>query len=264
MMSRLAIAWLLGSALVAGPLAAQRPAPALTLYSGGLLSSGFQGVWILPAGSDAAAPDARRYGGRLAAEATAVFGGAAAFWLNEAWGARVQLGYAPSRLEVRMDPADWREIDGSDHHASAGAFNDLDIVVADLAAVFSLPLQRSRVRAYALLGAGVASYSFGNAPQPQNGGRGGLEQGRQTEPAAVFGVGATVPLEAAGVSLFFELSDHLSRTPLRPVADETIESDLIVVQLTGMRPSTDPTRLEPMAYTNIVRLVAGFTLHLGR
>ena len=154
---------------------------------------------------------------RMSAQTTVAFGAGASFWLSRHWGVRAAVAFVPSRLEERSPPS----------LGSAGTpavlFDDsedqltgLDVWQYDAELLFRFPFSMGRVAPYGFVGGGAVDYRLTTKDdetvptEVSNAFRGD----RRREPALVVGIGSVIPLERFGWLLTFEISDHITATPL--------------------------------------------------
>jgi hypothetical protein len=169
--------------------------------------------------------ETRDLGRRIGAETSTALGGYLSFWPTRNWGLRLYGTYAPTRLEAIM-----RGDHGSFNPEApdTGRLAGLDIMTADLQAMFRLPTIKNRVLLYGILGAGLARYevrsSSENEPVPEEA-QGDLGAGPRTHPAGMFGLGAMLPFRNRAYRLHFELSNHIGETPLGRTDDQISAED---------------------------------------
>ena len=163
--------------------------------------------------------ETRDLGRRIGAETSTALGAYLSFWPSRNWGLRVYGTYTPTRFETIM-----RGGHGSFNPEApdTGRLAGLDIMTADLQAMFRLPTIKNRVLLYGILGGGLARYevrsSDERAPLPEEA-EGDLGDGPRTHPAGMFGLGAMLPFRNRAYRLHFELSNHIGETPLGGVID---------------------------------------------
>lgn len=144
----------------------------------------------------------------ITARTSLAVAGALAYWPSSAWGVRVHGGWAPTRFE--------REQRGGSEPGSrpdsAGAA--LTIWTADLDVLIRLPLGLGRLATYGLIGGGVVRYAAaGDGLLPVEA-RVDFAEGSTTRAALVVGAGGLIPLQRNHLVLTFELTDHLTRSPV--------------------------------------------------
>jgi hypothetical protein len=180
---------------------------------GGAAFSDFQRALARPApegpGAEAGLGDFRR---RVSANTTTTVGAAAAWWVRDGWGVRVAGSYSPTRFSV------WNEqhaqITLDEFGGGRQAYAKLHSWTASATALFRFPFTLGRVVPYGIVGGGVVGYRLADGEEVPPEARSGFAGGEWTGPAAVFGVGSAIPLQRHDLLLHFELTNHLSRTPL--------------------------------------------------
>jgi hypothetical protein len=258
---------LAGLTLVLGPanLSAQAPLAEqwfrrgtvmLTLQAGGAAFTDFQRATVHASSADMQPSQFQR---RVGARTTASFGGWAALWLSNEWGVRVGASYAPSSFAVRNDPSAQRFLDER-ATGSAGTPTDyagLRVLHADASVLFRFPVKLGRLAPYGLAGGGIVRYwqAGGGEVPPEAGNR--FTDGWHA-PAAVVGLGTAIALQKGDLMLVFELTDHISRTPLNDVgAGEWFEVSGVRLQL---EPDATRADTDGVGITNTVRLAVGLSL----
>jgi hypothetical protein len=152
---------------------------------------------------------------RVGAETSTSVGGYVAFWPSRNWGLRVQGAYAPTRFETFMKESEAEYAGLPQSSEENGRLAGLSIGTVDLDVMVRFPTIKNRVMLYGILGGGLARYSVqeGN-PVPEEA-EGEFEGGVKVRPAAVFGLGAMLPMRNRALRLHFELTNHLAETPLQ-------------------------------------------------
>jgi hypothetical protein len=169
--------------------------------------------------------ETRDLGRRIGAETSTALGAYLAFWPSRNWGLRVYGTYAPTRFETIL-----RGGHGSFDPAApdTGRLAGLDIMTADLQAMFRLPTIKNRVLLYGMLGGGVVRYEVRSSdekePLPEEA-HGDLGDGARIHSGGMFGLGAMLPFRNRAFRLHFELSDHIGKTPLHSAADDGDNED---------------------------------------
>lgn len=153
---------------------------------------------------------------RLAPATAAAFGAAAGYWVNPVWGVRLQAGFIPTRFEVTISPRQAAELSADSLALPIDRFSHLHIWSGDVQLAFRVPVTPGgRVAPYGFVGGGLIRYvALDNEPLPPEAVATFRGQ-RPTEASGVFGIGALVPMQRAGLLLNFELADRLVRTPVR-------------------------------------------------
>jgi hypothetical protein len=203
----------------AGSAAAQTPAerllqPGFTvgLAAGGAAFSDFQ--------RGQATAGVTEFDRRLSAQTTVAVSGNVTYWLTRRWGLRAHGSYSPSRFVLN-------EAEQASGRVSAEAsFARLSIFMADVDLLFRVPVLWGRIAPYGLVGAGAVEYRADPAtkePIPAEAER-SFRSGSRRRFAGVFGVGARIPLDRHAFHLTFELTNHLTRSPVDvPVEGMTAE-----------------------------------------
>jgi opacity protein-like surface antigen len=224
----------------------------LTAELGGAAFSDFQRGQARPAAGSVDVGDFQR---RVSAQTSITTGGSIAYWFSPVWGVRLAGSYAASRFSVWNEEGAQRAFD--EHAPDDTAHAALGIWMANTAIVFRFPVQFGRVLPYGVAGAGVVSYQSDGSESLPPEARAHFADGRSTAPAAVFGVGAVVPLQRRDLMLSFELTNHLTRTPLQqPAEGEWFDIAGVPVQLSpDSRSSAGGVRT-----TSNLRLTLGLTL----
>ncbi|HEX2165946.1 MAG TPA: hypothetical protein VHG09_01790, partial [Longimicrobiales bacterium] len=136
----------------------------------------------------------------------------------------------------------------------------LGIWMANAGVVFKFPHSFGRVVPYGMAGAGLVRYQPSkDAPLPAEARRRFAESSLQ-HAAGMFGVGASIPLQRSDLLLSFELTNHMSKTPLRGEgAGETFELHGVPMVID---PEGDVSGENDVGVTSHVRLAIGLTLPL--
>jgi hypothetical protein len=105
-------------------------------------------------------------------------------------------------------------------------FAALDVMTGDLQALFRLPTIKNRVMLYGIVGGGVARYEVrGEEPLPTEAAE-DFESGEKVRPGGMFGIGAMLPFRNRAFRLHFELTDHMSGTPIEADVPRSGESEI--------------------------------------
>jgi hypothetical protein len=177
-------------------------------------------------------------------------------WLSDGAGLRAGLTYAPSRFSVHNGEAAANVLGGTgagrgEPHAR------LDVWQASATAVFRFPLTLGRLVPYGLAGAGIVHYRTGLHEDLPPEARRRFEKGTWTAPAAVMGIGATLPLQRRNLLMNFELTNHLTPTPLNDEGrGEAFEMNGVPLEL--HRYASRDT--DGIGMTSHLRLTVGITL----
>ncbi|MGH7483651.1 MAG: hypothetical protein ACRELV_16000 [Longimicrobiales bacterium] len=268
-MDRTAFALLVALAAVpvaAPPATAQAAERAFTIsvFSGGAAFSGFQGVWVSPTSPPDGGGAPATYAGSLSGQAAATFGAAATYWFGRGWALRAQASQAPSQLEVRLDEEDLDALEPDSDARVAGEFNDMTATLVDLSVLFRLPASLGPIVPYAVVGLGAVSYDIDEAAPEGTSLSGDLRPGRRTRLAGVLGLGAIVPLQTSEFSLFFELNDYLTPTPVSEGGpDDGLRSAMIDARLVSADSPDEEDAPDRISLTSNVRFTAGFAFQIG-
>ena len=181
--------------------------------------------------------ETRALGRRIGAETSTTMGAYLSFWPNRNWGIRVYGTYAPTRFQTIM-----RETHADLLNPAPDSIRlaRLDVTTADLQILFRLPTIKNRVMLYGIAGGGVARYQTRGAdedPIPEEAAA-DLGGGPRTHPGGVFGLGAMLPFRNRAFRLHFELTDHITETPIGTPEDASDGAD-------------------PVTLTNSVRFMVG-------
>ena len=199
---------------------------------------------------------------RVGAETSTAVGAQVAFWPGRHWGVRLHGIYSPSRFETIMQESEAEYAGMPSTSVEGDRLAGLDVLSADLQLLFRLPTIKNRVMPYGILGGGVVRYSVqkGEEPVPQEA-QGDFEGGVKVRPAAVFGLGAMLPLSHRSFRLHFELTNQIAGTPLQGGhqhsilnADGRIEID----------PRDEPSGERRVSVTNTARFMVGASFAFRR
>jgi hypothetical protein len=232
----------------------------LTAELGGGAFSDFQRALAQPAADadDIGLSDFRR---RVSASTTATVGAAVTWWVADGWGVRAATSYAPTRFSVWNEEHAQRALD--EISSAQPAYAKLHAWTMSGTAMFRFPFNLGRLVPYGSAGAGVLRYYLADDAQLPPEARSAFAEGEQSAAAAVFGVGSAIPMQRNNMLLNFELTAHISRTPLAdPAPGERFTISGVPLQL-----APDPTPSgEDIGLTSHLRLTAGITLpaRLGR
>jgi hypothetical protein len=217
----------------------------LAVFGGGLAFGDFQQGVVQASWADGAGlPAQQSMNGRVSAASAAVVGAAAAYWITSRVGVRAQASYAPTRYVVR-------EREGATR-PEWGSAAPLAIWIADAAVMLRLPWSPGVVEPYAIAGAAAARYA---AQLPEAG------EDARLRPGAVLGAGARVPLRGSRLGLAFELTDHITGTPLR--AGHTAELQRSGGLLLRLEGGSEPSTGGDVRFTHNVHLTIGAALLVG-
>lgn len=187
----------------------------ITAELGGAAFTDFQRVQatMAPAGGEPT-----EFERRVSARTTATIGARIGYWPSHSWGIRAGVSYAPSTFTVANEESAAAALD-SGPTGQSETYASLGVWMADAVALFRAPRSFGRVLPYGIVGGGAVRYARGrDAPMPPEADH-TFRQGHRTRAAAVFGIGAAVPLQRRDMLLSFEFTNHLSRTPIAEDAD---------------------------------------------
>ena len=198
----------------------------------------------------------REFARRVGAETSTTLAAYLAFWPSRNWGLRVHASYAPSRFETIMTEGD-AEYAGMPTASDGERLAALSIVSGDLHALFRMPTIKNRVMLYGILGGGLARYSVTSADDPvPPEAEGDFEGGVKVRPAAVLGLGAMLPLRNRSFRMHFELTNHISATPLEGGDTQTYQDGDGSVEFL---PRDEPAGERRVTVVNGVRFVVGLS-----
>ena len=269
-MNRSALIAILGLAACAPHLSAQSTAPVsadpwfragtwmITLEIGGAAFSDFDRTKAAPADGGVGQADFSR---RVSARTAASVGGWGSYWLSDRWGLRTGLSYVPSSFTVWSDEAEAQPVAPGDGTAfDEHSYASLDIWMAHAVLLFRFPHSFGRVAPYGLAGGGVVRYrARGDAELPPEA-RAHFADGGRQRVAGVFGVGAVIPLQRRNLLMSFELTNHVSRTPLD--GQNTAELFDLGGRLMALSTDAGTGNGGEVGLTSHVRLALGLTLPL--
>jgi hypothetical protein len=194
---------------------------------------------------------------RVGAETSTTLAAYISFWPTRNWGLRAHASWAPSRFETVMKEADAEYAGVPTTSAESQALARLNIVSTELQMLFRLPTIKNRVMMYGILGGGLARYSVqsGDEPVPPEA-EGDFEGGVKVRPAGVVGLGAMLPLRNRAFRMHFELTNHMSATPLEGGDGETIVTEEGTIELL---PRDEPAGERRVTLVSGVRFVVGLS-----
>lgn len=194
---------------------------------------------------------------RVSARTSITLGATGTYWVGAGWGVRLAGAFVPTRFsvwneesaELRLDPF---PLDEDPMYASLGVW------LGSGAVTFRFPRSFGRVVPYGMVGAGVVHYSLRDDSALPAEARTQFDGGARTMPAALLGVGATVPLQREGMLLNFELTNHLSRSPI----DSSRHGDPFIISGVPIElaPGSDTSGLHGTGMTSNLRLTLGLTM----
>jgi hypothetical protein len=229
----------------------------LTVEVGGAAFSDFDRTQARPVGGDIELGDFSR---RVSARTAGSLGAWVSYWVADSWGVRAGMAYVPSSFTVWNDESARRALDLSTPADDDPGYASLDIWMAHAAAVFRFPHPFGRVRPYGIAGGGLIRYHVSDDGAMPPEARGRFAGGDGQAGAAMFGIGAAIPLQRGNLLMSFELTNHLSRTPLGDLsAGETFELGGVVMQ---NEPDSGMSGEDDVGLTSHVRVAFGLTLPL--
>jgi hypothetical protein len=197
--------------------------------------------------------ESRELARRVGAETATALGGYLSYWPSRNWGLRLNASYAPTRFEtyMRESEADFAGLPPSSDSTLAA----LNIVTAELQALFRLPTIKNRVLLYGIVGGGVARYDVasGTEPLPAEA-EGEFDGGHTVRPGGMFGLGAMLPFRNRAFRLHFELTNHLTGTPINGGEEQTVQLPHGEIEF---NPRDEPSGDERVAVINAVRFMVG-------
>jgi hypothetical protein len=229
----------------------------LTVEAGGSAFTDFQRALAQPtgAGTGAGMPDFRR---RVSAHTTATLGANVTRWVGNVWGVRAAASWAPTRFTVWNEDDAQRTFDELNGYESAD-YARLNAWTAGAAIVFRLPFALGRVVPYGIAGGGIVRYDRADDADVPPEARRRFDDGGWSGAAAFFGVGSAIPLQRNNLMLNFELTNHLSRTPL----DDEGLGEAFEISGVPLRLAADPARGgDGIDLANKIRLTVGLTAAL--
>lgn len=203
----------------------------------------------------AAGIESRELPRRVGAETSTALAANLAFWPSRNWGLRLHGTYAPTRFETVMKESEADFAGMPRNSEETGRLAGLNITTADLQLLFRLPTIKNRVLLYGIVGGGAARYEVvaGEEPVPEEA-EGEFEGGVKFRPEGMFGLGAMLPFKNRAFRLHFELTDHLTSTPLEGGDPQTVElPDGEVL----FDPQDEPAGERRVTVTNGVRFMVG-------
>jgi hypothetical protein len=228
-----------------------------TVEVGGAAFSDFEKTQARPVGDNIELGDFSR---RVSARTAGSVGGWVSYWIGRGWGLRAGMSYVPSSFTVWNDESAQRALDGIAPDGGDPDYASLGILMGNASAVFRFPRSFGRVAPYGMVGAGVIRYrTSGDAELPPEA-RGRFEDGSWQTGAAMFGVGAAIPLQRGNLLMSFEITNHLAKTPLGDnSAGEVFDLSGVSMQL---EPDPQLSGENAVGMTSHLRLALGLTLPL--
>jgi hypothetical protein len=229
----------------------------VTLEVGGAAFSDFERTQARPVGDDLELGDFDR---RISARTAGSVGGWVSYWIGSGWGVRAGLSFVPSTFTVWNDESAQIALEGVAPERVDPEYASLGIWMANASALFKFPRSFGRVTPYGMVGGGVIRYrTSGEAELPPEA-RDRFESGSWQTGAAMFGIGAAIPLQRKNLMMSFEITNHLARTPRGDrSAGEMFDLEGVSMQL---EPDSEISGENRIGMTNHLRLALGLTLPL--
>lgn len=223
---------------------------ALTISGGGAAFTDFQqDPMSMSAGQGTTLDVMRRISARTAGTASAGL----AVWVSKTLAVQLSGTYTPTEFRVvNQGPVMSMGFADTTEYARLG--------ITDLSANVLLrpPVSFGRFAPYAIIGAGVLRYDVtGDAAKVPFEARPAFESGSRTQPMVVLGVGGVIPLQRKHLLLAFDLTDHLTRTPLSDGAQNGAQTGAETGAQTSRNVASDGISL-----TSNMRLTVGVTIPL--
>jgi len=228
-----------------------------TVEVGGAAFTDFQRGQAMPVSTNSELGDFQR---RISARTSATVGLWTSYWISDGVGIRAGGAFVPSAFRVWNEESAQRIIDersGQETRSYAG----LGIWMGEASVVFRFPASFGRVTPYALIGGGVVHYDSRKDAELPPEARRQFAEGAWSGAAGVVGIGAAIPLQRRNFLLSFELTDHITRTPL----DDRGRGEQF--ELGGVPLVIDPdpgSGTDGVGLTNNLRLVLGITIPVLR
>ncbi|MGH7505152.1 MAG: hypothetical protein ACRELX_05860 [Longimicrobiales bacterium] len=200
----------------------------------------------------------RDFDRRLSAQTSVALSATLTYWISGVFAVRAHGSYSPTRFVMSMPDEDAALFRAAEPDPLAS----LGVLMADADVLLRAPVIFGRIAPYGIIGAGVVDYRAdpgSSSPLPVEA-REAFASGSQRRFAGVIGVGALVPLERHDFFLTFELTNHMTRSPVAHTA-------------TSPTPSGAQTLVDADAWSNdegeaghtsAVRLMVGLTVPLAR
>jgi hypothetical protein len=227
-----------------------------SIVAGGSANSDLQRSEARAEWLEAGNTESRLFARRLTAETSGVVGVSAGYWFNPFWGLRAQAAVAPSRLEIDVSQRETHDIPADVSVTGPSRFGAFRVWTYDAQLLFRAPVTpRGRVAVYGVVGGGLIKYDVSvDDGLPPEAIPAFADGEGTTQPVGVLGIGALVPLHRDNLAFSFELSDHVTRTPVRDAAESMSLSDDRVQVTTGDEAGPPRVRM-----VNHVRMLVGLT-----
>jgi hypothetical protein len=188
---------------------------------------------------------------RISAQTSVAFSATATYWISRYWGIRAHGSYAPTRFVLRTPTEEMGE--------EQALYSSLRVYMLDGDVVFRAPIVLGRVAPYGLVGAGTVIYRADpgtDDPLPAEVVQ-TFDGDRQRRFAGVMGVGAVIPLDRHSFHLTFELTNHVTRSPVEAPQGGSREEG-VLIDPDGWGGDDDGAGL-----TSHVRLMIGVSLPIA-
>ncbi|MGH7446852.1 MAG: hypothetical protein ACRELT_04790 [Longimicrobiales bacterium] len=229
----------------------------LTIEVGGAAFSDFDRTQARPVSEDSELGDFSR---RVSAKTAGSAGGWVGYWILNGWGVRAGMSYVPTSFTVWNDESAQRALDDLAPEERDPSYASLAIWMANASTVFRFPRSFGRVVPYVMVGGGAIRYSPSDDAALPPEARARFADGDWQTGAAVFGIGAAVPLQRRNLLMSFELTSHFARTPLGDRSgEEMFELGGMSMQLA---PDSGASGEDEVGMTSHFRLALGLTLPL--
>ncbi len=218
--------------------------------------SDFQRGSVMVTRPTAEGVEERELARRVGAKTSTALSGYLSFWPSANWGLRLQGTWAPTRFETLMKESE-AEFAGVPRSSEEDArLAGLDVLSADLQLLFRLPTIRNRIMPYGILGGGIMQYrAAGGAPLPEEAEE-EFGQGHRIRPTGVFGAGAMLPLSNRAFRMHFELTNHLTSTPVQGGSAQAVETTDGTILFA---PAAQPPGETRVKLTSTVRFMVGLS-----
>lgn len=194
---------------------------------------------------------------RVGAETSTSLAAWISYWPSRNWGLRVHGTWAPTRFETLMKESEAEYAGMPQSSEEEPKLAALSVMTGDLQFLFRLPTIKDRVMPYGILGGGMTRYTVqsGADPVPQEA-EGEFEGGTKVRPAGIVGVGAMLPFRNRAFRLHFELTNHITRTPLHGGLQQAEETPLGTIEFD---PQNQPSGESRVKLTNSARFMIGMS-----
>lgn len=227
----------------------------LTVEVGGAAFSDFERTQARPVDGGLELGDFER---RVSARTAGSAGAWASYWIRDGWGVRAGLAFVPSSFTVWNEDVARTALESLRPAEAEETYASLSIWMASLSGVFRFPHSFGRVVPYGIAGAGLVRYHASEDAAIPPEARGRFASGDWQTGAGVIGVGAAIPLQRRNLLMSFELTNHISRTPLgNDSAGEMFDLGGVAMQID---PDASESGEGDVGMTSHLRLSLGLTL----